>query len=378
MAIPPIVAPDAELTADQLTRAARQVILPGFGIAAQRRIAAARVLVVGAGGLGSPVLQYLAGAGVGTIGIVDDDVVDASNLQRQVIHSSASIGESKTASAARRINALDPAVTVIQHTERLTSANALAVFGDYDLIVDGSDNFPTRYLASDAAAILRLPYVWGSVLRFDGQVAVFWEGGPAGSAVDYRDLHPVPPPPASVLSCDEAGVLGTLCGTIGSMMAGEAIKLITGIGVPLLGRVHTVDALTARVVESPVRRARDRRPVTGLIDYELFCGTDAGGPTITAAELPAARVAALIDVREPAEHDELHIGGDRLVPLARLLAAPDAAVDGATTGPVVVYCRTGARSERAAAALRAAGIDAISLRGGIEAWVGAGSPTLRR
>ena len=342
-------------------------MLPGFGLSGQRRLAAAKVLVIGAGGLGSPVLQYLAAAGVGTIGLVDFDVVDLSNLQRQVIHRTASIGEPKTASAARAIAELNPLVTVVEHAVRLDTGNAMELFSGYDLVVDGSDNFSTRYLANDAAAILGKPYVWGSVFRFDGQVTVFWESAPDGRSLDYRDLHPVPPAPGEVLSCDEAGVLGAICASIGSMMATEAIKLITGIGEPLLGRIQVLDALAGDWRQVDVVRAADRVPVTKLIDYDAFCGVQApaAGPAVTAGELVARGATGLIDVREPFEHEIVHIPGDRLVPLAELLADPARVGD----GPVVVYCKTGIRSERAAGALRDAGIDAVSLRGGIEAWL---------
>ena len=387
-------------------------MLPGFGLSGQRRLAAAKVLVIGAGGLGSPVLQYLAAAGVGTIGIVDFDTVDLSNLQRQVIHRTASIGELKTASAARAIAELNPLVAVVEHAVRLDNGNAVQLFSGYDLVVDGSDNFATRYLANDAAAILGTPYVWGSVFRFDGQVTVFWESAPDGRSLDYRDLHPVPPAPGEVLSCDEAGVLGAVCASIGSMMATEAIKLITGIGEPLLGRIQILDALAGGWREVRLSRRPGRMPVTELIDYELFCGVrpvagDAaasvgalgggvhGDREISAEELCAGEICAgeisaeelcagelcageicageisaegkpnLIDVREPFEHELVHIDGARLVPLAQLLDDPAAL----GKGPFVVYCKTGIRSQRAAEALRAAGADAVSLRGGIQAWL---------
>lgn len=340
-------------------------MLPGFGIDAQRRLAAAKVLVIGAGGLGSPVLHYLAASGVGTIGIVDFDTVDLSNLQRQVIHRTAGIGQLKTASAATAIAELNAGVAVRQHPLRLTAENALGLFADYDLVIDGSDNFATRYLANDAAAILGLPYVWGSVFQFDGQVTVFWQGAPDGRGLDYRDLHPVPPAAGEVLSCDEAGVLGAVCGTIGSMMATEAVKLITGVGEPLLGRVQIVDALRGEWREVRIGRHADRVPVTELIDYDLFCGVR---PTDESLSIDADELLAgadLVDVREPFEHDIAHIPGDRLIPLADLL--DDTSAAGA--GPVIVYCKTGARSARAVEALRSAGIDAMSLRGGIQAWL---------
>jgi len=364
--LPPLVrlpaagAPDA----GRRERASRHALLPGVGDDGVRRLAAARVLVIGAGGLGSPVIQYLAAAGVGALGVVDDDAVDLSNLQRQVVHRTADIGERKTASAARFVAELDPAIEVTEYPVRLTRENALDVLAGWDLVVDGSDTFATRYLVSDAAALAGVPCVWGSVLRFDGQVTVFWDAAPDGRGLDYRDLHPVPPAPGEVLSCGEAGVLGALCGTIGSMMAAEAVKLVTGVGEPLLGRVQTLDALTGRWRELPLRRAADRRRVTELIDYDAFCGARTPAvPELGAADLDGFD-GALLDVREPEEHEAGHIPGDRLLPLADLLADPDAA-GGA---PLVAYCRTGVRSARAVEALRAAGIDARSLRGGYEAW----------
>jgi molybdopterin/thiamine biosynthesis adenylyltransferase/rhodanese-related sulfurtransferase len=352
-------------------RASRTVVLPGMGVEAQKRLAAARILVLGAGGLGSPVLQYLAASGVGTLGIVDFDTVDLSNLQRQVIHRTSSVGELKTASAARTIAELTDDVQVIQHPVALDRTNALALFADYDLIVDGTDNFATRYLANDAAALLGKPYVWGSVLQFDGQVTVFWEGAPDARSLDYRDLHPSPPAPEFVLSCSEAGVLATACGVIGTMMATEVVKLLTGIGEPLLGRVQNYDALNGSWSEFAVRRAPGRTPVTELIDYEAFCGLAAAPETapesteVSFAELAGLLAEAgvrLVDVREPWEHERDHLDGDELIPLAAVLAEP-----GAIQGPVIVYCASGQRSATAAAALRAAGVDARSLRGGIQA-----------
>lgn len=361
---PPIGDPVAELVGERLARASRQLLLPGVGLDGQRRLAGARVLVIGAGGLGSPALQYLGGAGIGTIGIIDFDSVDLSNLQRQVIHRTASVGEAKTVSAARALKELDPGITVVQHPVRLDRGNALELFSGYDIIVDGSDNFATRYLASDAAAILTRPYVWGSVYRFDGQVTVFWEGAPDGRSLDYRDLHPVPPPPGDVLSCDEAGVLGAVCGTIGAMMATEVVKLVCGVGEILLGRVLTLDALGGQWGEARLGRRPGREPVTELIDYEAFCGVaSADGPSIGVGQLTPSDV--MLDVREPSEHALGNIPGDRLLPLRDLLDDPARA----GSGPLVVYCKSGARSARAVEALRAVGVDAVSLRGGFDAWL---------
>ena len=355
----------------RLARQARTVALPGIGKSGAHRLADARVLVIGAGGLGSPVLQYLAASGIGVIGIVDFDTVDITNLQRQVIHRLSDVGMVKTESAARAISALDPDVEVVRHDVRLDRDNALEILRGYDIVVDASDNFATRYLVSDATALLRLPCVWGSVLRFDGQLSVSWESAPDHPPVDFRDLYPLPPDPAQVLSCAEAGVLGSLCGTIGSMMATEVIKLITGVGVPLIGTVQNLDALSGEWASFVVRRAPERLPVTELIDYDEFCGTarpSDAARQITAEELGArlAAGAVLIDVREPHEHEFGHIEGDRLIPLGVLTAQPALAGD----GPVVFYCATGARSRRAAELLASRGVSAVSLRGGYAAWRG--------
>jgi adenylyltransferase/sulfurtransferase len=359
MSLPPLVEPGPPLSPDAVLRGARNIALPALGTIGQQRLRSARVLVIGAGGLGSPVLQYLAAAGVGVIGIVDFDTVDATNLQRQTIHRTADVGEPKAASAARAIRDLDPTIETIQFPFALTVANALDIFSGFDLIADGSDNFATRYLASDAAAICHKPYVWGSVLRMDGQVTVFWEGAPDGRSLDYRDLHPVPPAPNDVLSCSEGGVLGSVCGMIGSAMATEVIKLITGVGEPLLGRVQNLDAFSGTWRDFELRRDPARTPVSALIDYEAFCGLPEIAADLEIDDIDPAR--ALIDVREPYERIVDHLGDDRSIPLGLLLDEPSLA----GPGPVLVYCATGIRSARAAAALRDAGIDAVSLRGGI-------------
>ncbi|WP_150308142.1 molybdopterin-synthase adenylyltransferase MoeB [Planctomonas psychrotolerans] len=381
--LPPLVEPSPELSGDDAERYSRQVMLPGMGTLGQRRLRNARVLVIGAGGLGSPVLQYLAAAGIGTLGIVDFDQVDLSNLQRQVIHGLADVGGSKTASAERSIDALNPGVRVVRHEERLTSRNAGRLFAGYDLVVDGTDNFPTRYLANDAAALAGIPYVWGSVYRFDGQVSVFWDAAPDGRGLDFRDLFPEPPAPGTVLSCAEAGVFGAVCASVGAVLATEVIKLVTGVGEPLLGRVLVIDALDGSRDEIPLRRRADRTPVSELIDYDAFCGIDTGpldrAPSITAAELRsrlAARDAGrddfvLLDVRERVEHDLDAIAGDVLMPQADVMSRPDAVPLGATPGvpaPVIVYCRSGMRSAVVTEALRASGRTATYLRGGIVDW----------
>ncbi|MDQ1288020.1 MAG: sulfur-carrier protein adenylyltransferase/sulfurtransferase [Actinomycetota bacterium] len=296
----PLVPPGPPLSPEALARYGRHLVLPGVGPDGQRRLANARVLVVGAGGLGSPALLYLAAAGVGTLGIVDDDVVDVSNLHRQVIHGEADVGRLKVDSAADRIAEINPLVTVRRHAVRLDSTNATGILRDYDLVLDGTDNFPTRYLVSDACEMLGLPEVWGSLFRFDGQVSVFW----AGHGPTYRDLFPAPPPPGSVPSCAEGGVLGVLCAAIGSMMATEAVKLVCGLGEPLLGRLVVFDALRTVWREIVFRPGPGRPPVTALVDDETSCGVSgarsaralavltASAPDDTAADDTAADVAA--------------------------------------------------------------------------------------
>src|SRR6476469_4663221 len=278
MAIPPLVAPGPELTTEQKARYARHILLPEVGVDGQRRLANARVLVVGAGGLGSPALMYLAAAGVGTIGVVDDDVVDASNLQRQVVHGVADVGRPKTESAAETVAAINPLVTVVRHDLRLTSENALEVLADYDVVLDGADNFATRYLVNDACVLLGLPHVWGSIYRFDGQVSVWFAGvGPC-----YRCVFPEPPPPDAVPSCATGGVLGVLCAAIGSVQVAEAIKLIVGQGDPLVGRLLVNDALrqtwdSLRVSQNPAcPLCGDHPTIHELVDYEAFCGLSTG------------------------------------------------------------------------------------------------------
>src|SRR4051812_22568895 len=268
VSLPALVEPADTLTIDEVRRYSRHLIIPDVGMTGQKRLKNAKVLVVGAGGLGSPALLYLAAAGVGTLGIIDFDVVDESNLQRQIIHGQSDIGKPKAVSARESIQEANPFVTVVLHEERLDSTNVMEIFSQYDRIVDGTDNFATRYLVNDAAVLLNKPYVWGSIYRFDGQVSVFWnEHGP-----NYRDLYPVPPPPGMVPSCAEGGVLGVLCATVGAIQATEAIKLITGIGETLLGRLMVYDALEMTFRTIKVRKDPEAEPITGLIDYETFCG----------------------------------------------------------------------------------------------------------
>jgi len=360
----PLVGPVDELSEDRRARAQRQILLPGFGELAQRRLSAARVLVIGAGGLGSGCVPYLAGAGVGTIGIVDDDRVELSNLHRQVSHGTADIGRSKVASLAETVRALDPGVRVEPHEIRLTAENALDVLRGYDLVIDGSDNFPTRYLVADAAELLDLPLVWGSILQYHGQVGVSWRPRHPG----YRDLFPTPPPPEDVVDCGTGGVLPGLCGTVGSLLATEALKLLAGIGEPMIGRVLVYDALAARTRELSFGRDPAAEPVTGLIDYERFCaGPAAAPPALEAADLvemlEAGETPRLLDVRTPDERRRLRISGSDALPLAELEAGGTS-----VTGPVTVYCERDPRSIRAVRILiERDGIDARFLRGGIRA-----------
>lgn len=378
--LPPLVEPGAELTVAEVQRYSRHLILDEVGMIGQRRLKNARVLVMGAGGLGSPTLLYLAAAGVGTLGIVDDDIVEESNLQRQIIHAVADIERSKTQSAADSIAALNPYVKVVQHQVRLDSANALEIFADYDLVLDGTDNFATRYLVNDAVALLGKPYVWGSIFRFEGQISVFWNAyGP-----NYRDLYPQAPPPGTVPSCAEGGVLGVLCAAVGSVMATEAVKLITGVGRTLLGRLLMYDALEMSWREIGVRKDPEGEPITTLGDYEAFCGVApaeaqdaAAGATITVAAL--AQMLArrgrgeldfeLIDVREPNEFEIVRIPGSVLIPKGEIING-DALARFGREKQLVFHCKSGARSAEALAAAKNAGFStAVHVGGGVVAWV---------
>ena len=396
--IPPLVAPGRPLRADERERFSRHLLLPGIGELGQRRLRNARVCVVGAGGLGAPVLLYLAAAGVGRLGVVDDDDVALSNLQRQVIHGLADVGRPKVVSAAEAVARLDPEVDVVLHRTRLTPGT-VALLGDYDLVVDGTDNFPTRYLVNDACVRMGLPEVWGSVFRFDAQVSVFWGRPPAGVApVQLRDLFPAPPPEGSVPSCAEGGVLGAMCGQVGSVMATEAVKLITGVGRSLLGRVLVLDALAATWAEVPLRgrdggrmvddgaRTQEVPALDGaerLHDGAAQQGTE-GPPrvrTVSARDLAGwlaeGRDFVLVDVREPAERAIVDIPGAVGIPLRELLDDPRAQLP--TDRPVVLYCRSGVRSERAGLALLASGQpDVAHLAGGVLAWVDEVDPSLPR
>ena len=377
--LPPLVEPAAELTRDEVARYSRHLIIPDLGVDGQKRLKNARVLVIGAGGLGAPTLLYLAAAGVGTIGIVDFDVVDESNLQRQIIHGVSDIGRSKAQSARDSIAEVNPLVNVRVHEVRLEPDNAVDLFKQYDLILDGTDNFATRYLVNDAAVLARKPYVWGSIYRFEGQVSVFWEDAPDGRGLNYRDLYPEAPPPGMVPSCAEGGVLGVLCASIGSVMGTEAIKLVTGIGEPLLGRLMVYDALEMSYRTITIRKDPSTRKITELIDYEEFCGLvsedaaeAAAGSTITPRELrellDSGKKVALIDVREPVEWDINHIDGAQLIPKSSINSGEGLAKLPQDRIPVL-YCKTGVRSAEALAAVKKAGFaDAVHLQGGIVAW----------
>jgi len=382
-----------DLTQAETLRYNRHLILPEVGLEGQRKLKAAKVLLVGAGGLGSPSALYLAAAGVGTLGLVDFDVVDETNLQRQVLYGTKDVGRPKLEAASERITDVNPNVRVVQHPQRLTSENALDILADYDVIVDGTDNFPTRYLVNDACVLLGKPNVYGSIFRFEGQVSVFaTRGGPC-----YRCLFREPPPPGLVPSCAEGGVLGVLPGIIGSLQALETIKLIIGQGKTLAGRLLLFDALTMRWRELTVRRnpacpaCGDQPTVTKLIDYEEFCGlrqqraqaaaADAV-PEIGAAELrdrlDAGDPIALIDVREPHEWDIVNLGsyGARLIPLGELPERLSELSDLNSADEIVVYCRTGRRSARAVGMLQEAGfMRVLNLRGGMHAWADEVDPT---
>ena len=398
MSFPPLVEPVAELTVDEVRRYSRHLIIPDVGMTGQKRLKNARVLVIGAGGLGSPAMMYLAAAGVGTIGVVDFDVVDESNLQRQIIHGQSDIGRSKAESARDSVAEINPLVNMVVHDERLDNDNVMGIFEGYDLIVDGTDNFATRYLVNDAAYFLKIPYVWGSIYRFDGQASVFWpnatlEDGTSADAPCYRCLYPEPPPPGMVPSCAEGGVLGVLCASIGSIQVNEAIKLLTGIGDPLVGRLMIYDALEMDYRKLKVRKdpscalCGDHPTVTELIDYESFCGAisdeaadAAAGHTISVVQLEhmlkerdeGSRDFVLIDVREPNEWEINRIPGAVLIPKGEFLNGNALgqlpSVDSGTQ--VVLHCKAGVRSAEALAVLKGAGYDdAVHVGGGVVAWV---------
>jgi molybdopterin/thiamine biosynthesis adenylyltransferase/rhodanese-related sulfurtransferase len=393
VSFPPLVEPAESLSREEVMRYSRHLIIPDVATAGQKRLKNAKVLAVGAGGLGSPTLMYLAAAGVGTLGIVDFDTVDESNLQRQIIHGQSDIGRSKAQSARDSVLEINPLVNVILHEERLDSTNVMEVFADYDLIVDGTDNFATRYMVNDAAYFLGKPYVWGSIYRFDGQASVFWPTAPGGEAPCYRCLYPEPPPPGMVPSCAEGGVLGVLCAAIGSIQTNEAIKLLMGIGEPLVGKLMVYDALEMEYRKIKVRKDPEcplcgKEPtITELIDYEAFCGTvsveaqeAAVGSTILATELKAKMDAGeqiyLVDCREPAEYEIVKIEGSVLIPKGDILNG-SALSQLPQDKQVVIYCKSGVRSAEALAAVKGAGFSsAVHVQGGVLAWAAQVDPSL--
>lgn len=382
--LPPLVEPAGELTREEVARYSRHLIIPDLGLDGQKRLKNARVLVIGAGGLGSPTLLYLAAAGVGTIGIVEFDVVDESNLQRQIIHGVSDVGRSKAESARDSILDINPLVDVRLHQFRLEPDNAVQLFEQYDLILDGTDNFATRYLVNDAAVLAHKPYVWGSIYRFEGQISVFWEDAPDGPdgekrGLNYRDLYPEPPPPGMVPSCAEGGVLGVLCASVASVMGTEAIKLITGIGETLLGRLMVYDALDMTYRTIRIRKDPATPKITELIDYEEFCGVVSAAAADAAAEstitprelkelLDSGKPLALIDVREQVEWDINRIAGAELIPKGAFESGEALAKLPVDRTPVF-YCKTGVRSAEVLAIAKKAGFsDAMHMQGGIVAW----------
>ena len=392
MSYPALVEPADELSVDEVRRYSRHLIIPDVGMIGQKRLKNSRVLMIGAGGLGSPGLLYLAAAGVGTIGIVEFDEVDESNLQRQVIHGQSDIGRPKAESARDSIAEINPLVQVIVHNERLDNDNVREIFSGYDLIVDGTDNFATRYMVNDAAYFMKIPYVWGSIYRFDGQASVFAPSMDE-NAPCYRCLYPEPPPPGMVPSCAEGGVLGVLCASIGSIQTNEAIKLLTGIGDPLIGKLMIYDALEMEYRKLKVRKdpncalCGENPTVTDLIDYDTFCGAvsteaadAAAGSTISVTALEGmlkeraegARDFVLIDVREPNEYEINQIPGSVLIPKGEFLNGNALgqlpSVDSGTQ--VVLHCKSGVRSAECLAVLKGAGYDdAVHVGGGVVAWV---------
>ncbi|MBS0497120.1 MAG: molybdopterin-synthase adenylyltransferase MoeB [Proteobacteria bacterium] len=380
MRLPPLVNPVEELSKDEISRYSRHLLIPEVGLEGQRRLKSSKVLVIGAGGLGSPVLLYLAAAGVGTLGIIDFDVVDESNLQRQIIHGQSDIGRPKPESARDAINELNPYIKVRLHRERLEVANAPGIISTYDLIVDGTDNFATRYLVNDACVLAGKPYVWGSIFRFEGQVSVFWENAPGGKGLNYRDLYPEPPPAEMAPSCAEGGVLGILCASIGAMMATEAIKLITGIGETMLGRLAVYDALDMSYRFIPLRRAPSRTLINGLIDYQQFCSPNRPAaapanavPVISARELKEIKEngadVQLIDVRGIEEWNIVHIEGAKHIPKNQMMSEEVLAAMNKEDF-IVLHCKMGMRSRDVLIEMQKHGFTNVkSLDGGILAWI---------
>ncbi len=361
---------------DELERYSRHLILPEFNIAGQRKLKNSKVLIVGAGGLGCPMLLYLAAAGVGTIGIVDFDVVDKSNLQRQVLFTVDDVGKSKALTAANRLSELNPDITIETFNIKLTSENALETIRNYDLVADGTDNFPTRYLVNDACVILNKPNVHGSIYRFEGQVSVFnyqYEDGSTGP--QYRDIFPTPPPPGLVPNCAEGGVLGVLPGIIGSFQASEIIKVLAGIGDPLAGRLFILDALTLETRTLKIKKNPNLSPITELIDYADFCGISGSSDNVDVDEISVQELKALIDhkesdfliidVREPYEYEIANLGGV-LIPLGEIENHLDKIP---SSGKKIMLCRSGIRSQKAIQKLQKLGFNNLfNLKGGILEW----------
>ena len=378
----PVVDRREELDLDEVRRYSRHLIMPEVAMEGQQRLKAAKVLCIGAGGLGSPVAMYLAAAGVGTLGIVDFDVVDETNLQRQIIHGQSDVGRSKAESARDTLREINPHIAIVLHETRLDSSNAFEIFEPYDVIVDGTDNFPTRYLVNDACVLLGKPYVWGSIFRFEGQMSVFWaEEGPC-----YRCLYPEPPPPGMVPSCAEGGVLGVLCATVGSIQATEAVKLITGIGRPLIGTLKLYDALNMDLRSIRVRKDPEcpicgkNRTINELIDYEEFCGLGRGEedtelqeqvPAVTPSELrelmDSERKPVLVDVREPFEVEISDLPWEtKLIPLNEVV---NRVHELSSADEIVMFCRSGARSAQSTEFLQSIGFTKVrNLTGGINAY----------
>jgi adenylyltransferase/sulfurtransferase len=387
---PAVESPAADLTNDEVRRYSRHLIMPEVGVEGQRKLKAARVLCVGAGGLGSPASLYLAAAGVGTLGLIDFDTVDFSNLQRQILFSTDDVGRPKLRAASDRLQGLNPNIRVVRHETMLNSSNALEIFKDYDIIVDGADNFPTRYLVNDACVLLGKPNVYGSIFRFDGQISIFaTKNGPC-----YRCLYPEPPPPGLVPSCAEGGVLGVLPGVVGTIQATEAIKLILGAGEPLIGRLLLFDALQMKFRTLKLQKDREcpvcgeHPTVTKLIDYEQFCGITPAtraadkGDVDAAFETNVEDLKAhldkgdvwLLDVREPREFEIARIPGSTLIPLGEL---PKRLSEVPTDQDVIVHCKSGVRSAKAVNLLRENGYTRVkNLKGGILDWIAKIDPSL--
>jgi adenylyltransferase/sulfurtransferase len=387
MQLLPLVKPAKELSNDEISRYSRHLLIPDVGLEGQKRLKNSKVLVIGAGGLGSPALLYLAAAGVGTLGIIDFDIVDESNLQRQIIHGQSDVGRLKSESAKESINELNPYVNVQLHNARLEAANAIAIISSYDLIVDGTDNFATRYLVNDACVLAGKPYVWGSIFRFEGQASVFWEDAPGGVGLNYRDLYPEPPPPEMAPSCAEGGVLGILCASIGAIMATEAVKLITGLGETLLGRLVVYDALDMTYRFIPLRKAPVRTPITGLVDYQEFCGLKKfveeniqNVPVISARELKKMQESGtdlqLIDVRGIEEWNIVRIEGASHIP-KNIIMSEDVLSQLNKEDFIVLQCKMGARSRDVLIEMQKQGFTNVkSLDGGIIAWIRDVDPSL--